>query len=229
MQQIQKLVGLLLTGMALPAFCAPAACSYGYQDATCVPTIAAAWQQPPACSNAAGWTTAAPARWIGSQYTSPQCNYQAPPTCSTDPGWTTAAPAGWTGSQWTSPQCSYQPAPTCPSGTNQTAAAWWNGAAWVGQQCQPAQPVIDPVNSCITAMTAQGYSNFHAYEELKSPQPPKRDLSWMANGPWTSSGDSCQDPTHLYIMYCMVNTDGTVASVDSMPQAENITCGGQGG
>lgn len=207
----------------------PAVCTAGYYDATCTPKLARTYQPPPVCSTAAGWTTVSSARWIGSQYTSPQCNYQSPPACSTDPGWTTAAPAGWTGSQWTSPQCSYQAPPSCPGGFHQTAAASWNGASWVGQQCQPDATNFDPVATCTTAMTAQGYYDFNSYQELKSPQPPKRDLSWMAHGPWTSSGDSCGDMTHLYIMYCLVNTDGSVYSIAGAPQPENITCGGQGG
>ncbi len=78
-------------------------------------------------------------------------------------------------------------------------------------------------------MSARGFYDFYGEQEVKNYTPPKRTFSWMAHGPYTDSGDSCQDPTHLYIMYCVVNPDNTVVSVDFMPQAENITCGGQGG
>lgn len=128
---------------------APAAfaqiCQTGSQDSTCVTMIHSAPQTPPTCSTAAGWTTVAPATWIGSRYTSPACNYAAPPAdCSTNgAGWLTTSPSSWTGSAWTSPVCSYIAPPACPSGDSQAAAPSWNGSAWVGQVCDPPPQACD--------------------------------------------------------------------------------------
>jgi hypothetical protein len=78
-------------------------------------------------------------------------------------------------------------------------------------------------------MAARGFYDFSQGQEIRNFTPPKRTFSWMAHGPYTDSGDVCGDQTHLYIMYCVVNPDNSVDSVDFMPQAENVTCGGQGG
>ncbi len=92
-----------------------AGCGAGNQDSTCLGRVTAAPQTPPACSTAAGWTTVAPAQWIGSQYSAPQCNYQAPPPPCPD-GDTTTSPASWNGSEWIGPTCAAPPPPSCPSG-----------------------------------------------------------------------------------------------------------------
>jgi hypothetical protein len=103
MQKVRKLVGTALICALHPAFSAPVVCSYGYQDSSCTPAITAAPQAAPTCSTAAGWTTAAAATWIGSQYTAPQCNYQAPPSCPS--GDITTSAASWNGSAWVGLGC----------------------------------------------------------------------------------------------------------------------------
>ncbi len=105
------LAGLLLVGRT--AIAGPLHCAYGNQDSTCVPTISAGWQTPPTCSTAPGWTTVTPATWIGSQYTTPQCNYQAQPVCPPDD--ITTSPAAWNGSQWVGLGCQPQAQTPPPS------------------------------------------------------------------------------------------------------------------
>jgi hypothetical protein len=105
---LMKLIArlLLLAGLLLvdrTAIAGPLHCAYGNQDSTCVPTISAAWQAPPTCSGAPGWTTVAAATWIGSQYSAPQCNYQAPPVCPS--GYNEMAPPSWNGSAWVGIAC----------------------------------------------------------------------------------------------------------------------------
>lgn len=103
--------GLLVALGAVGAHAAPAHCSYGYQDSSCLTPQSRAPQTPPTCSTDAGWTTLMPAKWIGSGFTLPQCNYQAPPTCPD--GYTVATPAAWTGSGWVAPTC-WPPLPPVP-------------------------------------------------------------------------------------------------------------------
>ncbi len=110
----------VLTGIATAssaAMAGPVLCSVNNQDSTCVGHLTTAWEAPPTCPDQPGWTTAAPAQWIGSQYSAPQCNYQAPPTCPAN--FTQTSPPTWTGSGWTSPGCSAPqtpPPPTQPPG-----------------------------------------------------------------------------------------------------------------
>jgi hypothetical protein len=95
------LAGLMLVGRT--AIAGPLHCAYGNQDSTCVPTISAAWQAPPTCSSAPGWTTVAVATWIGSQYSAPQCNYQARPSCPS--GYNETESPSWNGSGWVGLGC----------------------------------------------------------------------------------------------------------------------------
>jgi hypothetical protein len=144
------------------------------------------------------------------------------------------APGCNAGYSWQKSGNRYQcmtPPPSCALGF--AAGPTWNGSSWTyvcnsPPQDPPVRPQ-DPVINCSVAMSARGFYDFSQFEELRNFAPPKRTFSWTAHGPYTSPEDSCGDPTHLYIMYCVVNPDSTVASVDFMPQAENITCGGQGG
>jgi len=115
-------------------------CSPGNQDATCIQPIRHGVIPPPVCSTAAGWTTVTPAKWIGSGYTAPACDYQAPSACSTAAGWTTLTPAAWNGTSWSAPNCSYQAPPTCPTGYTESSAPFWNGSGWVGLSCSPPPP-----------------------------------------------------------------------------------------
>jgi len=97
------------------AYATPVRCSMGYQDSSCVGTIAQAPQQPTSCPTGAGYTTIAGAQWIGSRYTAPQCNYQPAPTCPS--GDIQTAAASWTGSTWTGLQCGAPSPPTPPAAT----------------------------------------------------------------------------------------------------------------
>jgi hypothetical protein len=101
---------LLLLSLVLVAAtggAAPVRCSWGYQDSTCTAGLARAPAPAPTCSTDPGWTTASPARWIGSQYSAPQCNYQAPPSCPT--GYTQTAAPSWNGSNWVGLGCAVPP------------------------------------------------------------------------------------------------------------------------
>ena len=115
--------------LARSAFAGPARCSYGNQDSTCATPIVSGWQPQPQCSTAAGWTTVGASRWIGSQWTAPQCNYQAQPTCP--PGDTEVSPASWNGSSWNGPACQtpsrQDPSATC---TAAVPGGYTLNAAW---------------------------------------------------------------------------------------------------
>jgi len=100
----------VLTGMVTAssaAMAGPVRCSVSNQDSTCVGHLTTAWQTPPTCPNQPGWTTAAPAQWIGSQYSAPQCNYQAPPTCPN--GFNQTSAPSWNGSNWVGLGCAASP------------------------------------------------------------------------------------------------------------------------
>lgn len=95
------LAAMLFGGGA--AMAGPARCSVNNEDSSCAGTLSAPWQTPPACPASAGWTTVVPAKWIGSQYNAPQCNFQAPPTCP--PGFDQSAAPSWNGSGWVGLAC----------------------------------------------------------------------------------------------------------------------------
>jgi len=140
------LVGMLVLGHS--AFATPVRCSAGFQDNTCLTPIAATPKVAPTCPSSAGYTTATPAKWIGSGYTAPACTYTPPPTCSTAAGWLTVVGASWNGSSWSAPECSYTAPPVCPGGYNETSAPSWNGSSWVGLGCQPIAPVCPAGFTC---------------------------------------------------------------------------------
>ncbi|MEM5316054.1 hypothetical protein [Paraburkholderia sp. JHI869] len=94
---------ILLLGAASAKAEAPAHCSYGYQDSSCLGPQYRAAQTPPTCSTGAGWTTLTPAKWIGSGFTQAVCHYDAPPTCGA--GTTQTGDPGWNGSSWSAPMC----------------------------------------------------------------------------------------------------------------------------
>ncbi|MCP3718511.1 hypothetical protein [Paraburkholderia sp. CNPSo 3281] len=145
-------VGLiLLLGAASAKAEAPAHCAYGYQDSSCLGPQYRAAQTPPTCSTGAGWTTLTPAKWMGSGFTQPQCNYQAPPSCQT--GWQEISGPSWNGSAWVGLSCQIPPAPgpnTCQYGF--ASGPTWNGSSWV-YSCN-AQPQ-NPAAIC-TAAAANG-------------------------------------------------------------------------
>lgn len=106
MPKFSKLLVLGLICITKSAISAPPLCSYGYADSTCVPALVSVAQTPPTCSTDPGWTTAAPAPWLGHHYGNPQCIYTAPQPCPA--GFDTISAATWNGSTWVGPQC--QPA-----------------------------------------------------------------------------------------------------------------------
>ena len=114
--RIAVLTGMVTASSATMA--GPVRCSVSNQDSTCVGHLTTAWQTPPTCPNQPGWTTAAPAQWIGSRYSAPQCNYQAPPTCPN--GFNQTSAPSWNGSSWVGLGCAASP-PALP-GTAQLAS-----------------------------------------------------------------------------------------------------------
>ncbi|MCP3724678.1 hypothetical protein M3I53_16355 [Paraburkholderia sp. CNPSo 3272] len=94
---------ILLLGAASAKAEAPAHCSYGYQDSSCLGPQYRAPQTPPTCSTGVGWTTLTPAKWIGSGFTQPACHYDAPPTCA--PGYDQQSAPVWNGSEWVGLVC----------------------------------------------------------------------------------------------------------------------------
>lgn len=95
--------GLVLALFVGSAPAAPAHCSYGYQDSSCLGPQYRAAQTAPICPTDAGWTTLTPAKWIGSRFAQPQCNYEAPPTCPNGDN-EIGAPV-WNGSSWVGLSC----------------------------------------------------------------------------------------------------------------------------
>lgn len=104
--------GLLIAFGAVGAHAAPAHCSYGYQDSSCVTPQYRSPQTAPTCSTDAGWLTVTPAKWIGSGFTSPQCTYQPPKTCQV--GYTQTSPPVWNGASWSEPGCTLTFSPSAP-------------------------------------------------------------------------------------------------------------------
>jgi hypothetical protein len=102
MLRLSLLVALHLTANAAHAT-PPFGCAPGNQDNTCLTAIRSAPIPQPACSTAAGWTTAAAAVWIGSRWSQPQCNFQPAPTCP--PNFDQTAAPMWNGSSWVGLAC----------------------------------------------------------------------------------------------------------------------------
>lgn len=134
----------------------PVHCSGGYQDSACNTTLLRAPQSAPTCSSTDGWVTVAPAKWIGSKWAAPVCNYTPQPSCPS--GYVESSAAVWTGSSWTSPSCLQPPAPTCSSGYVQTSPPVWSGSSWSAPTCAPSspKPSCAPGYSETTAPTYSG-------------------------------------------------------------------------
>jgi hypothetical protein len=127
----KALLLLCLVLAAATGGAAPVRCSWGYQDSTCTAGLARAPAPAPTCSTDPGWTTVSSARWIGSQYSAPQCNYQAPPSCPT--GYMQTAAPSWNGSSWVGLACAVPPpAGGIPVGTPES------------QVCLGAVATVDP-------------------------------------------------------------------------------------
>jgi hypothetical protein len=95
------------------AAAAPAVCSVGNADSTCMKgaVISAAVQTPPTICTGAGETVQSAPRWTGSVYTSGSCNYTPPPQCP--PNTVQQGTLAWSGSEWVGSNC-------IPSWANQT-------------------------------------------------------------------------------------------------------------
>ncbi|SIT34877.1 conserved exported hypothetical protein [Paraburkholderia ribeironis] len=121
------------------ALAGPVRCSVNNQDSTCVGHLTTAWQTAPTCPSTPGYTTITPAKWIGSQYSAPVCNYQAPPVCP--PATTQTSAPTWTGSSWTPAFCQ----PTTPPLTIVSATGfdvWEDCAAFTNGSKSGTMPVL---------------------------------------------------------------------------------------
>ncbi|CAE6832426.1 hypothetical protein R69746_06555 [Paraburkholderia aspalathi] len=221
---------ILLSGRG--AFAAPVTCSYGYQDSTCGTFLSNSPQVAPTCSSGAGWTTVSPAKWIGSQYSAPQCNYQAPPSCP--PGWITTASPGWTGSFWTGPFCQIPAAPTNPCQYGYASGPTWTGSSWT-YTCNAPPPTV----TCASEAQAQGYTLTDGYGtsgpftgyyikfDGSYGYGTYNNVEYGATGPvWT---DSCGNSGNTYLLYCPVSrTDGSALGqlTGNTTSPGSAACGG---
>jgi hypothetical protein len=101
-------LGFLIGGNSAWAAGSAAGCTSGFEDNPCLGVInsskvVSAAQVAPQCASTPGWTTTAPAKWDGSYYSTPQCNYQPPPSCPA--GYTETSAPFWNGSSWSAPGC----------------------------------------------------------------------------------------------------------------------------
>jgi hypothetical protein len=103
---------MVMAGMLVghSAFAAPAVCSWGYQDSTCLTPLRGSGPAAPTCSGQ-GVITVTPAVWQGSHWSQPTCQTLAPPTCPA--GETQTSAPVWNGSSWSAPGC-FLPAQTPP-------------------------------------------------------------------------------------------------------------------
>ncbi len=196
-------VSMLFGGSA--AMAGPARCSVNNQDSTCVGTITTGWQTAPTCPSSAGWTMITPAKWIGSQYSAPQCNYQNPPTCPG--GFHETVPASWNGSNWVGQQCQ-------PNATQATDVAnacnahipsgYYPTSAW-SQDTDPQKRAYDDYVAAYTGGVA-GYSTVY---------------SLGADGPTYSL--PCYDRNN-YLGRCYVASDSSVIAI-IMSQASSASSG----
>lgn len=191
--KIGLIVVALLDGHAAEA--GPVRCSVNNQDSSCVGQITTAWQAPPTCPTAPGYTTVAAAQWRGSQYSAPQCNYQPPPTCPN--GITQTSPATWNGASWFGLGCAAPP-PAPP-------------------------PPTDPVSQCLASATPQGFTATSGvtgpspmtqivsiYAQLLRLTNYGSDsvYSWSASGPIYTS--ACGQQGSSYGILCLVHPNGQI-------------------
>lgn len=216
--------GLVFALFVSGAHAAPAHCSYGYQDSSCIAPQYRAAETPPTCSSGPGWTTVSGAVWIGSRFTQPQCNYQAPPTCSTGPGWVTSAPAGWNGSSWSAPQCSYQSPPSCQPGYDEVSAPGWNGSAWVGLGCLPRAPSVPQQESACAGMNP--YTNFVGQFPRGGPV---YSLYPPGDFPFNPAGTMTGAASFTNVYTPLVNSAGTLAPYTSCWGSNVVTPGSMHG
>lgn len=191
----------VLTGMVTAssvAMAGPVRCSVNNQDSTCVGHLTTAWQTPPTCPNQAGWTTAAPAQWIGSQYSAPQCNFQAAPTCPAD--YTQTSPPSWNGIVWGAPGCAPPAPPQDPTGGSYDPVA----------VCSADFPAAIAQG---TMTSVQGYNG-----EQSTPYPATLNI-YVPQYPgdkiysWSATGEACPGQFARGGIACFVNGSGQVDAI----------------
>jgi len=211
-------------------------CAYGFQDSSCGATIATGAQSPPTCPASPGWTTIAGARWQGSHFSSPQCNYQAPPSCPA--GYSTVSSASWNGSSWVGLACAIPPPPgsgSCQYGF--LSGPTWTGSSW-SYTCN-APPPPTPTVTCASEALAQGYTLTNGYGRSgpftgyyinfdgSYGHGAYYNQEYGATGPvWT---DTCGTSGNTYILYCPVSpTDGSAMGqlTGNTTSPGSAACGG---
>ncbi len=170
----------------------PVRCSVNNQDSSCLTPISTTWQTAPTCPASAGWTTITPAKWIGSQYSAPQCNYQAPPSCP--PGYDQNAAPTWNGSSWVGQVC-IPSAPPPPPATSLCQAAVPAGYTITSGTFGP-----DPLS--LVTRNAASWAGF-------TPDPSDVIYSWMAKGPVYDVPCPGQDNTS-WGLFCYVRGSGSL-------------------
>lgn len=178
--------------------CSPVRCSPGNEDSTCITPIVTAWQTPTNCSTGPGWTTTTPAKWIGSQYTAPTCNYQAPPSCPG--GYTEISPPSWNGATWVGLAC----VPSLPPPPDPVA---------ICQNTVPSGFSITSQDSTTPANLASWGKKF----------PGGTLLIFGAVGPSYTS--ECHGGQDLYILGCSVSPAGGLNGWNPTPAVNDGNCG----
>ncbi len=194
---------------------APAHCSYGYQDSSCITPQYRAPQTPPAgCSTAAGWTTVTAAKWMGSGYTQPVCSYQAPPSCPS--GFNQVGP-DWNGSAWVNLQCTpaappVVPADQCESLVDHNTYHNQYGYAWTQES-----------KSVSYDATQNGIpSSAVTYEAIRD-STNNVDVAWT--GPTYTSEALCVT-SNVWHAWCYVNGSTGAAYGVLWTAGASLSCGG---
>lgn len=202
----------LLLGMA-GANAAPAHCSYGYQDSSCITPQYRVPQTPPAgCSTAAGWTTVTAAKWMGSGYTQPVCSYQAPPSCP--PGDDQSGP-DWNGSAWVNLECTplaRDPASGCESLVDHNSYSNQYAYTWTQES-----------KSVSYSATQNGIpSSAVTYEAIRDSSN-NVDVAWT--GP-TYTDESLCVTSNVWHAWCYVNGSTAAPYGVLWTHGASLSCGG---
>jgi len=168
-----------------------AGCGAGNQDATCLGRVYAVPQTPPTCPNAAGYTTAVAATWIGSGYSQPVCGYQAPPVCPAGEI-QTQAPT-WNGANWVDLGCEPPAEPPSNPGPDSMCTANLPGGFMLGQQANFNSSWSNPDFAIGT------YSFF-----------PTTDAAYAAPLYGPPYQNACGGFAQDYIGYCAIQPSGTL-------------------
>jgi hypothetical protein len=232
---LRMLASLATTLMVGQAHAQHAHCSYGWQDSSCVTPVYRADQQPPTCSTDPGWTTVTAAKWIGSRFTQPVCNYQVPPTCQS--GQTQISDPVWDGLSWSAPGCipptapPQNPAQVCTNAVmGGTVLTGGNGFS---TRQQPSSSFAQTVNFVAVPYTSAGYAfvwQFPTYSIsdaftlfdiqtaaylLALPNSSWAGNTWYAasyTGP-TYGGENAGTFYNGYMAWCSIDPSGNFAGV----------------